>query len=203
MVFKSWLKKGLKSGKFGKCEPGLGNDDDSNDELTFVEDFFRKDGGCNHAPFKTWSALERFLIFKRACPEAVRAGKKLFEAWQKDEEILKRQKEKDQGLEDCLNQKDIAQIKKALRQVWSWSYSRRLVVKRCELGGGYSRCEVCKKRCPKIHVDHIEAVGVFNRDYIKRLFVPSHKLQGLCQNCHKVKTKADLKRIKASKDDFY
>jgi hypothetical protein len=99
------------------------------------------------------------------------------------------------------NEDDIKKIKKALRQVWSWSHSRRLVTKRCDLGEGYSRCEKCKKKCPKIFIDHIEPVGTFDKNYIDRLFVPSKRMQGLCVNCHKSKTKTDLANIKRSKTD--
>lgn len=99
------------------------------------------------------------------------------------------------------NAEDVRKIKRALRQVWAWSHARRLVVKRCDLGGGYARCEKCRKRAPKIHVDHITPVGTFNDGYVRRLFVPSDKLQGLCQKCHKVKTKADNKLIADSKLD--
>lgn len=101
---------------------------------------------------------------------------------------------------DCLNSDDAKKIQKALRQVWSWSYSRRLVLKRCDLGGGYARCEGCRKKVPKVHVDHIRAVGTFDGEgYIGRLFVSSSKMQGLCATCHKVKTRADLKAIKEAK----
>ena len=104
---------------------------------------------------------------------------------------------------DGLNDDDVKKIKKVLRQVWSWSFSWRLVKKRCDIGGGYSRCEACRKRVPKVYVDHIKAVGTFDDNFIKRLFVPSNQLQGLCNSCHKVKTKADLKAIKDAKTDFY
>lgn len=106
---------------------------------------------------------------------------------------------------DDLNDDDIKKIKRVLRQAWSWSYSRRLVIKRCDIGGGYSRCEGCKKKVPKIFVDHIEAIGTFDpKTYILRSFVPSRFMQGLCQPCHKVKTKADMKAMKeVSSQDFY
>ena len=105
---------------------------------------------------------------------------------------------------DGFNDQDIKRIIPALRKVWSWSFSRRLVVKRCLLKNGFSKCEHCLKKCPKIFVDHIEAVGSFGVGYIERLFVPSSQLQGLCKNCHKEKTKIDLKRIKeAQEKDFF
>lgn len=197
MTFKNFLKDGLKKKQFG--------DDPEGD---FARDFFRKGGGHAHAPFKTWPALHGFLSFSRACPEAVQTGKRLFKLWQQSEEIARKQKLEDKGLVDRLNENDIKKIKKALRQVWSWSHSRRLVAKRCDLGGGYSRCEHCKKKCPKIFIDHIKAVGTYDKNYIDRLFVSSDKMQGLCNDCHKVKTKVDLKEIstakkKSKRDDFY
>ncbi len=109
---------------------------------------------------------------------------------------------------DGLNDDDIKKLKKAIRQVWSWSYSRRLVVKRTDIGGGYSRCEKCKQKCPKIYVDHKTAIGTFDaKTYILRNFLPSRLLQGLCHECHKTKTKADNKVTASKKDkkdaDFY
>lgn len=109
---------------------------------------------------------------------------------------------------DCLNPDDVKKIIKALRQVWSWSHSRRLVIKRCDLGEGYSRCESCRKKVPKVHVDHVTAVGTFDDGYIRRLFVSSNLMQGLCVLCHKIKTKKDLAAIKAKKvvseqEDFF
>ncbi len=100
---------------------------------------------------------------------------------------------------DGLGPKDIARITKALRKVWSWSYARRLVDKRCTQADGFKYCEKCHTKCPKFFVDHIEAVGSFSaRLYIERLFLPSHMMQGLCGKCHTLKTKQDMKKIKAS-----
>lgn len=104
---------------------------------------------------------------------------------------------------DGLGPEDIKKIVRVLRQVWSWGHAWRLVKKRCDIGEGYARCEGCKKKVPKVYVDHIVAIGTFDEGYIGRLFVPSTQMQGLCQNCHKVKTKADLKLIAESKLDFY
>lgn len=101
---------------------------------------------------------------------------------------------------DGLGPDEIARIKTALRQVWSWSYSRRLVVARCLAKNGFSFCELCKKKCPKVFIDHITPIGTFDGEYIQRLFVPSDQLQGLCKECHKVKTKADLHNIKSKRD---
>lgn len=108
---------------------------------------------------------------------------------------------------DGLSAKDVEKIRRAIRQVWSWSWPRRLVVKRCLLPNGFSRCEQCKIKCAKIYVDHIERVGDVDGGFIARLFVSSSKLQGLCNDCHKLKTKQerqDAKReSKLNNGDFY
>jgi hypothetical protein len=94
-------------------------------------------------------------------------------------------------LVDGLGSKNIAQIRTALRQVWSWSYARRLCVKRCLIEGGFSRCERCKATVPKIYPDHIIPCGDVDGGYIKRMFVSSAGLQGLCKKCHDAKTREE------------
>lgn len=103
---------------------------------------------------------------------------------------------------DGLNDKDRKNIRAALRQVWSWSYSRRLVVKRCLIDGGFSKCEQCKKKCPKIFVDHIARVGDIDSGVIERMFVPSNKLRGLCKKCHDAKTKEERKIEREAEKGF-
>lgn len=97
---------------------------------------------------------------------------------------------------DGLGPQDIKKIITALRKVWSWSYARRLVIQRCTGRGGFSYCEGCKKRTPKVFVDHTDAVGAFGPDFVNRLFVPSNQMKGLCKECHKEKTKKDLVEIR-------
>lgn len=106
---------------------------------------------------------------------------------------------------DGLGPDDVKKIRAAIRQVWSWSHARRLVVKRCLRPDGFSDCEGCKKICPKIHVDHIEQVGDVDAGFIARLFVPSNKMQGLCQTCHAKKTSEEKKvnRPKRRIKDFF
>jgi hypothetical protein len=107
---------------------------------------------------------------------------------------------------DGLSPKDVEKIRKAIRQVWSWSHMWNLVRKRCLLPNGFSRCEGCKKRCPKVFVDHIERVGDVDAGFIDRLFCPSSKLQGLCKECHALKTAQERKDAKAAQkldNDFY
>ena len=98
---------------------------------------------------------------------------------------------------------DKRKIRAALRKVWSWSYPRRLVEKRCLIDGGFSRCEKCKKKCPKVYVDHIQNVGEVDAGFISRLFVASHKMQGLCKKCHDAKTKLERSVSKLVIKDFY
>lgn len=113
------------------------------------------------------------------------------------------------GLGPHLEQK----IRSALREVWHRSEARKLVVNRTALADGYARCEhpKCKgKRYPKIYIDHVVNVGPLDAGFIKRMFVPSNKLQGLCKMHHDEKTKAERaskkrtvpKRAKPV-DDFY
>jgi hypothetical protein len=107
---------------------------------------------------------------------------------------------------DGLSPKDIEKIRKAIRQVWQWSHMWFLVRKRCLLPNGFSRCEKCKQRCPKVFVDHKNPVGDVDSGFIDRLFCPSKDLQGLCKKCHDDKTKQERKdaKAKAQNDlDFY
>ena len=92
---------------------------------------------------------------------------------------------------DGLNPKEKANIRKALRQVWSWTYSRKLVVNRCLADNGFSKCELCKNICAKVYVDHIQNVGEVDAGIIERMFVTSDKMQGLCKKCHDKKTKKE------------
>lgn len=94
---------------------------------------------------------------------------------------------------DGLGPLEIAKIRSAIRQVWQRCEARKLVVKRCKLPKGYAKCEGCDQVVPKVYVDHIEPVGVFGYGFIERLFVPSHRMNGLCDECHKAKTKAETK----------
>ncbi len=100
---------------------------------------------------------------------------------------------------DGLGPLEIKKIRNAVRQVWHRCHARKLVVDRCTRASGYAYCEKCSKRCPKLKIDHIENVGDVNQGFIQRMFVPSKELQGLCDKCHKVKTKDERARMKALK----
>lgn len=93
---------------------------------------------------------------------------------------------------DGLGPRERKKIDSAIRQVWYRSKARSTAVKRCTDQQGFTRCEKCKKRTPKIKVDHIVPCGPVDSDgYITRLFCPSSQLQCLCHPCHKPKTKAE------------
>lgn len=95
---------------------------------------------------------------------------------------------------DGLGPYEIKRIRSALRQVWHRSKARKLVVDRCTKRG-WTYCEQCKRKTPKLKVDHITACGDVDGGYIERLFKPSAFLQGLCPPCHNEKTKRE-KRVK-------
>lgn len=95
---------------------------------------------------------------------------------------------------DGLGPFEIKKIRSALRQVWHRSYARALVVKRCTRKDGFQYCEKCNKKTPGVKVDHIVQVGDVDAHHIQRLFTPSQNLQGLCRECHRVKTR--LERMK-------
>ena len=75
--------------------------------------------------------------------------------------------------------------------VWHWGYPKKLVIARCTGKDGFLKCEKCKKRVPKVFVDHIVQVGDVDSGFIARLFCPSSGLQGLCAECHRLKTKEE------------
>lgn len=93
---------------------------------------------------------------------------------------------------DGLGPRERKKIDSAIRQVWYRSKARATAVKRCTDKQGFTRCEKCKKRTPKIKVDHIVPCGPVDSDgFIVRLFCPSAGLQSWCHDCHKVKTKQE------------
>lgn len=98
---------------------------------------------------------------------------------------------------DGLGPYEIKRIRQALRKVWHQSHARALVVKRCIGRGGFSYCEKCEKRSPKVYIDHTVACGDVDGGYIERLFTPSKNLTGMCKTCHDIKTKEEraLKKL--------
>ena len=98
---------------------------------------------------------------------------------------------------DGLNPQEIEKIRKAIRQVWNWSYSRNLAKKRCTDKEGYYQCEgpnhIGRKRTPKIQIHHLHTVGDIDSGFLERLFCPSKELLCLCPKCHKKLTDIERK----------
>jgi len=92
---------------------------------------------------------------------------------------------------DGLNPKDRKQIVRKLREIWSWSYPKKLCLARAVSKDGFSVCEKCKKKVPKVFADHIVPVGEFDSGIVERMWVPSTGLQALCKKCHDAKTYID------------
>lgn len=67
--FEKYLRIGLKRNSFG--------DTPARD---FAEDAVR-DPKFKEKNFESWNRLETYLVFYKACPEAVKAAKKLFKTW--------------------------------------------------------------------------------------------------------------------------
>lgn len=101
---------------------------------------------------------------------------------------------------DGMSRKAIDQLRKATRQVWSWSTPKKLCLKRATDKKGFGRCELCKKKVPKLYADHIIPVGAIDEGYFKRLFCPSNELQALCAKCHTKKTNQERKELARKKD---
>ena len=88
-----------------------------------------------------------------------------------------------------------------LGKAWMVWPPRNEVKRRCKVPNksGWYFCEKCKTEREKLDIDHISPVvsvvdGFTNwDDYIKSKFVEADKLQGLCKDCHKSKTKDENK----------
>lgn len=97
----------------------------------------------------------------------------------------------------------LEQIRRVLRQVWSWSKGPKDVDKRIKHPEkrGLFQCEKCKEYRERIYRDHIIPVvapdAVFTEPmeaaiaFMRSLFVPAEKLQGLCWECHHEKTQTE------------
>lgn len=93
-----------------------------------------------------------------------------------------------------------------LGKVWMWWPARNEVKKRCKIVNkpGWYRCELCKQEREKIDIDHIIPIvpisGFTTWDaYINARFVAASKLQGICKDCHKAKTKEENKKRRDNK----
>ena len=106
---------------------------------------------------------------------------------------MKKKKSKTDGL----GPEEIKRVRAAVRLVWSRCHARRLCQKRAEIGEGYSQCEQCKTKVPKVYIDHTVCVGDMDYGFLERLFCPSNGLKALCKGCHDAKTKEERKQAKA------
>ncbi len=89
------------------------------------------------------------------------------------------------------NPKEIENVRKAIRQVWNWSYSRRKAKQRCMNEDKFFVCEQCKQITPTIQIHHLTTVGDLDEGFLERLFCPSDKLLCLCPKCHRAETKKE------------
>ncbi len=98
---------------------------------------------------------------------------------------------------DGLGPRDVKRLVTAIRRVWGWNEARKICLARATGKDGFARCELCKKKVPKVYPDHIEPVGTFHAEtYIKRMFIASSRLQAICKNCHRLKTNRE-RRLKS------
>lgn len=116
--------------------------------------------------------------------------------------MAKRKKKVKTEKVDGLCPEDLARIRTAVRQVWTWSVQWRKAKARNIGKDGFPRCELCKKKVPKTYVDHMVSVGEVDSGFIERMFVSSIYLQNLCKDCHGVKTRKDNANLKANRLDF-
>jgi len=94
------------------------------------------------------------------------------------------------------------QIIAGLGRTWMHWSPRNEVKKRCKIENktGWYRCELCHTEREKLEIDHITpVVSVVDgftdwNTYIKSRFVTADKLQGICRDCHKNKTKEENKK---------
>lgn len=107
---------------------------------------------------------------------------------------------------DGLGPDEIRKIRAAIRKVWTWSHAYRLAKKRNIGKDGFPICEKCQKTVPKTYVDHLVNCGAVDGGFIKRMFVPSNRLQNLCKKCHQAKTNLERKEMRqkeADEKDFF
>lgn len=100
-----------------------------------------------------------------------------------------------------LTTKEKNAIRSANRKAWAmYSIARKEVKTRCRISRGTYRCENCGKimkgNDSVIAVDHIKQVGsVMELPYLHNLWSDVTNLWGLCNDCHKLKTKLERKKL--------
>lgn len=97
-----------------------------------------------------------------------------------------------------------------LSQMWQWHVPRKQCKQRAYIGRGPLQqhlwvCASCNQKSDTVQVDHIVAKGAAPvklselESYIDKYFCPVDNLQCLCIECHRVKTKKDVKHIRQMK----
>jgi hypothetical protein len=97
---------------------------------------------------------------------------------------------------------DIAKMVTAARDVWRQSETYQAVKKACKskLRAGWFDCTRCLQLREVIRIDHIAAIGKQPTNWrefgpwLERLNCGDFNLQGICTDCHKVKTKHDKEK---------
>lgn len=96
---------------------------------------------------------------------------------------------------------DIAKLVSKSREVWRQSQVYQQVKKEHKSRPGWFKCASCHKEREVIKIDHIKAIGKQPTNmlefgpWLEKLFCSKENLQGLCNDCHKIKTKEDRRRI--------
>lgn len=97
---------------------------------------------------------------------------------------------------------DIAKLVSHSREVWRQSVPYQTVKKRCRIEGktGWFKCELNGEEVEVIKIDHVVPIGKQPDSleefgtWLPKLFCSETNLQGLCNACHKIKSKEERKR---------
>lgn len=101
---------------------------------------------------------------------------------------------------------DIAKLVSHSREVWRQSLNYQEAKRRCRIAGkpGWFDCQLCDNEVEVIRIDHIQPIGkqpveiIQFGGWLDKLFCDASNLQGLCNACHKQKTKEERKRARAN-----
>lgn len=99
-----------------------------------------------------------------------------------------------------ITSKEKTQISNVNRQTWKrYSVARKEIKARCRVSRGTYKCENCGKvmkgNDSVIAVDHIVPVGaVIEEGYLQRLWCSVENLWGICNDCHKLKTRLERRK---------
>lgn len=88
-----------------------------------------------------------------------------------------------------LNAATAERARKILRELWHQrSWQKKVALARATDAEGFQVCESCKRRAPKVQVDHIVKCGEPDAEFLQRLFIDPALLRVLCIPCHGDKT---------------